>query len=143
MKEPQNNGSGGGGGSSRPPLLQEPRGFGMNAAPFSKFAFLLGPLSLPSPPLPFCSPNPLLSPFLWPGSSFSWVPRAGKGNFGAPWQGLPGSGMEAGHCCGQRGSQEKGEGRGGGGDVGEGFRVQSRTRQSRTFFEFCVEQLDM
>ncbi|XP_047488337.1 heterogeneous nuclear ribonucleoprotein L-like isoform X4 [Penaeus chinensis] len=34
MKEPQNNGSGGGGGSSRPPLLQEPRGFGMNAAPF-------------------------------------------------------------------------------------------------------------
>lgn len=61
MKEPQNNGSGGGGGSSRPPLLQEPRGFGMNAAPFSKFAFLLGPLSLPSPPLPSPSVPPPLS----------------------------------------------------------------------------------
>ncbi|XP_045625255.1 heterogeneous nuclear ribonucleoprotein L isoform X5 [Procambarus clarkii] len=34
-KEPQNNsGGGGGGGSSRPPLLQEPRGFGMNVSPF-------------------------------------------------------------------------------------------------------------
>jgi len=36
MKEPQNNGGQQQGGSSRPPLLQEPRGFGMNAAPFGR-----------------------------------------------------------------------------------------------------------